>query len=48
MHTDVIQTLSLASAGITVVSAGAALIILRLVFSSTMSREIERELRRRN
>jgi hypothetical protein len=45
MSAELIHVLGLASAGITVAAAGAALIIVRLVFSDRLSREIDDELR---
>ncbi len=45
MDGQIIQALSLASAGITVAATGAALLVIRVVLSSGLSREIDEELR---
>ncbi len=46
MNTDLLQVLALASAGITVAAAGAALLVLKVIFSPGLAREIEDELKR--
>jgi hypothetical protein len=47
MSAEILQTLGLASAGITVAIAGALVLVLHLVFSSELEKEIDEDLRRR-
>lgn len=47
MRADLIQALGLATAGITVATTGAIVLVLRLVFSGTLDKEIEQDLHRR-
>jgi len=48
MSADLVQTLGLAAAGITALSAGAALLIITIMLSPALGREIDEELHRRN
>ncbi len=45
MSPDIITTIGLASAGITVASAGAALLVIRLATCRALSREVEDDMR---
>jgi hypothetical protein len=47
MKGELIQALSLATAGITVATTGAIVLVLQLLFSGSLDREIEEDLRRR-
>ena len=47
MSPDILRTLGLASAGISVAAAGAIVLVLHLLFSPGLEREIEEDLRRR-
>jgi hypothetical protein len=48
MDADLIRTLGLAAAGIMALSAGAALLIIKIMLSPALGREIDEELHRRN
>jgi hypothetical protein len=48
MSADLVQTLGLAAAGITALSAGATLLIITIMLSPALGREIDEELHRRN
>jgi hypothetical protein len=48
MTPDLIQTLGLAAAGIMALSAGAALLIIKIMLSPALGREIDEELHSRN
>jgi hypothetical protein len=48
MGADLIQTLGLAAAGVIALCAGAALLIIKIMLSPALGREIDEELQRRN
>ena len=46
MNAQIIQALGLASAGITVAAAGAALVVIHVLFGPSVSQEMENDLGR--